>query len=114
MPPIEAAINNESGLCSKRSSGNWFVNQRYRNIVPNRPTTQKAMTTAVTHPIILIQSGRVKCDITRGSVVNFIITTMIGAAMTPLMTALQYSARMGSIGRKLMIVPIAVAVARVM
>jgi hypothetical protein len=37
---------------------------------------------------------------------------MIGAAITPLMTALQYSARIGSIGTKLMIVPIAVAAAR--
>ena len=33
------------------------------------------------------------------------------AAITPLMTALQYSARIGSIGAKFMIVPIAVAAA---
>jgi hypothetical protein len=51
--------------------------------------------TVVIQPIILILSGRVNRAVTRGSVANFIITAMIGAAMTPLMTALQYSARMG-------------------
>jgi hypothetical protein len=83
------------------------------NIVANKPITQKA-SAAVNQPITVIQTGKVDRAITAGSPASLIITTMIGAAITPFMTALQYNARMGSIGRKLMIVPIAVAVASVM
>ena len=113
MPPVAEVISIGSGHCCKRSSAPRRSSKRYRIMVPNRPMTQRAITKAVVQPITLIQSGSVNRPITRGLVANFIITTMIGAAITPLMTALQYSARMGSSGRKLMIVPIAVAAASV-
>jgi hypothetical protein len=43
----------------------------------------------VIHPTILSQGERVKRAITRGLVAKFIMTMMIGAANTPLITALQ-------------------------
>jgi hypothetical protein len=76
-------------------------------------TTDGAITAAVIQPVTLSHAGKVKRAITRGLLAKLIITAMMGAAITPLMTALQYSARIGSIGTKLRIVPIAVAAARV-
>ena len=55
----------------------------------NNPTTQSAITAAVIQPTIFNQSDKVKRPITRGLLAKFIITTMIGATITPLMTALQ-------------------------
>ena len=63
--------------------------------------------------IDVIHQPDIVLDITRGFVAKFIITMMTGAANTPLITALQYSARIGSIGRKLINVPMAVASAKV-
>jgi hypothetical protein len=84
----------------------------YMSSVMNIPITHSAITAAVIQPITLSHAGKVKRAITRGLLANLIITVMIGAAITPLMTALQYNARIGSIGTKLMIMPIAVAAAR--
>jgi hypothetical protein len=55
----------------------------------NNPTTQSAITAAVIQPTIFSQSDKVKRPITRGLLAKFIITAMIGATITPLMTALQ-------------------------
>ena len=86
---------------------------RYISSVMNIPITHSAITAAVIQPITLSHGGKVKRAITWGLLAKLIITAMMGAAITPLMTALQYSARIGSIGRKFMIVPIVVAAARV-
>ena len=54
----------------------------------NIPITHNAITAPVVQPITLSHGGKVKRAITRGSLANFIITTIIGAAITPLAIAL--------------------------
>ena len=53
------------------------------------PTTQSAITAAVIQPTTFSQRDNVKRPITRGLLAKCIITTIIGAAITPLMIALQ-------------------------
>jgi len=74
---------------------------------------QKLITNTVIQPTIRNQGERVKEPITLGLFVSLIMTATIGAAMTPLMIALQYSARIGSMGRKFMAMPMPVAVTSV-
>ena len=78
--------------CRVCNQGVRRIQQRppcYRASDAINPTTQTAITAAVIQPTIFSQDDKVKRPITRGSLAKFIITTMIGAAITPLMTALQ-------------------------
>jgi 4-hydroxy-3-methylbut-2-en-1-yl diphosphate synthase IspG/GcpE len=63
--------------------------RRYMSSVMNIPITHIAITEAVVQPITLSHADKVKRAIMLGLLANFIITTIIGAAITPLMTALQ-------------------------
>src|SRR5579875_578133 len=81
--------------------------------VANKPATAAPITAAVLHPMILRPGERVKRPITRRFDASSIITRMIGAAITPLITADQNSALIGSTGRKLRIVPSTVAITSV-
>jgi hypothetical protein len=89
----------------QRTSRDAWQTGAYITIVVNKPTTQNAITTTVTQPSIFSGRERVKSPITRLLLASSIINAMIGATITPLMTALQYRARIGSTGRKLMAVP---------
>jgi hypothetical protein len=53
-----------------------------------KPDTQNAIMTAVNHPITRNLRLKVNRVMTRRLVASFIITTIIGATMMPLMTAL--------------------------
>ena len=78
--------------CRVCNQGVRRIQQRppcYRANDAINPTTQTAITAAVIQPTIFSQDDKVKRPITRGSLAKFIITTMIGAAITPLMTALR-------------------------
>ena len=57
------------------------------------------------HPRILIQRFTVKRPMTSGRLAMRMTTAMIGTAMTPLITALQKSALMGSIEVKFIATP---------
>jgi hypothetical protein len=61
---------------------------RYRASEAINPTTQSAITAAVIQPTIFSQRDKVNRPITRGLLAKFIITPMIGATITPSMTAL--------------------------
>jgi len=77
-------------VAMKKSQSRFDVwAHRYRISVVSNPTTHAAITAAVIQPIIVIHRDKVNLAITRVSLANFIITTIIGAAITPLMTALQ-------------------------
>ena len=59
------------------------------HIAMNIPITHSGITAAVAQPITLSHAGKVKRAIMRGLLTKFIITAMMGAAITPSMTALQ-------------------------
>ncbi len=81
--------------------------------VANKATTTAAMTSVASQPITQSGSGRVNGPITFFCVAITMMITMTGTATTPLMTALQKSALIGSIGEKLMPTPSSVAMAMV-
>ena len=69
------------------------------------PIVARAITKVASHPPTTIDRGSVKRPITRPLVEISIMTAITGAATTPLSTALQYSALIGSIGEKLSATP---------
>ena len=69
------------------------------------------MAAVESQPMKRSRGDRQNSPITRLRVAISIMIAMIGTATTPLMTALQNSALMGSIGRKFMIAPMRVATA---
>ena len=71
--------------------------------------TATAMTAVATHPRPLVHPVMTKSPMTLGAAASHIMIAMTGTATTPLITALQYRARIGSIGVKFMIMPTIVA-----
>ena len=82
-------------------------------MVASMPTAASAMTPVATHPTITRPRVRVKRPMIFGRVASSIIIAITGTATTPLMTALQNSALIGSIGVKLRAAPMTVAMAMV-
>jgi len=74
------------------------------------PAAARNMTAVETHPSTLCRNGSLSAPVTFGLAVIGIITTMIGTAATPLITALQKSALIGSIEVKFNATPSSVAV----
>jgi hypothetical protein len=74
---------------------------RRRGPARHNPTTHNDITTAVNHPTTRNQGLRVNCVMTRRLVARFVMTTIMGATMMPLMTVLQYSARIWIERRKI-------------
>jgi hypothetical protein len=72
-------------------------------------TTAAAMTAVATQPRPLTHPVTTKSPLTFGAAASRIMIAMTGTATTPLITALQYRARIGSIGVKFMIMPTIVA-----
>jgi len=73
--------------------------------VANMAMTATAMTTVATQPMALTQPVTTNSPMTWGAVASHIMIAITGTATTPLITALQYNARIGSIGVKFMIMP---------
>jgi hypothetical protein len=71
--------------------------------------TATAMTAVAIQPRALTHPVTTKSAITFGAAASHIMIAMTGTATTPLITALQYKARIGSIGVKFMIMPTIVA-----
>ncbi len=74
-------------------------------------TTVPAMAHVASQPITWSDRGSVNCAMIAGRMVRRIIMTMTGTATTPFSTALQYSARIGSIGEKFSATPSAMPTA---
>src|SRR6185369_12244902 len=82
----------------------------HRNVV--RSATAIALITSVAaHPSSCKRRGSVNSPITAGRVASSMIATMIGALATPLMTALQKSALIGSKWKMFRTTPPTVAIA---
>ena len=75
------------------------------------PTAAAAMTAVASQPSALSHGRSVNWPITSGRDAISMIITMIGTAATPLITALQNSALIGSSGVKLSAAPTKVAAA---
>ena len=71
------------------------------------------MVPVASHPSAFSRRLTVNRPITRGSSASSIMTTMIGTAMTPLMTAHQNNALIGSTGEKSSATPPSVASAMI-
>ena len=71
--------------------------------------TASAMTAVAAQPSALIHPVTTNSPMTLGAATSHIMIAMTGTATTPLITALQYKARIGSIGVKFMIMPTIVA-----
>src|SRR4051794_39018356 len=69
------------------------------------PTTHAAIASVDAHPNHLSQPVIVNLPMTRGFAAISIMTVMTGTATIPLITAVQYSALIGSIGLRLMPTP---------
>src|SRR5207302_9087199 len=76
--------------------------------VANIVTTAKAIAAVDSQPMAQSGRGRVNWPITLGCIVMIIMTTISGTAATPLITAVQNSALIGSMLTKLMPTPITV------
>src|SRR4029079_12250446 len=76
-------------------------------------TTAAAIVPVASQPSAFNARVTVNAPMTLGSSASSIITTMIGTAMTPLITAAQNSARIGSIGEKSSATPPSVASAMI-
>jgi hypothetical protein len=96
-----------AGIVVKQQSLNHIT------IVAAKPATQRPITIAHSHPNNFNGNDTVKSPITRLLLAIIIMRTMIGATVTPLITALQYKALIGSTGRKFSMEPRIVAKASV-
>jgi hypothetical protein len=94
---------------SNRTLGRFDLSQLFQ--VANMPTAAAAITAVASQPSILSQGNNVNWPMTRRRDPISMIMTMIGNAAMPLITALQNSALIGSIGDKLRAAPITVAMA---
>lgn len=74
-------------------------------------TTMIVITTVVSQPPQRKAEGRTRTPMTRLCVAMTMVTTRIGTDNTPLTTALQYRALIGSMGLKWMATPISVEAA---
>src|SRR6202047_602451 len=81
--------------------------------VANIVTTAKVIAAVDSQPMAHSGRGRVNWPITLGCIVMIIMTTISGTATTPLITAVQNKALIGSILTKLMPTPISGQPARV-
>ena len=79
--------------------------------VANIAATAAAIAAVDSHPIAQSSRGRVKAPITSRCIAISMITTISGTATTPLMTADQNNALIGSRSTKLIATPINVAAA---
>ena len=79
----------------------------------NMPMAAAAITAVASHPRVLNPGLSVNWPITRRREAISMTMTMIGTAATPLITALQNSALIGSSGVKLSTAPTTVAAASV-
>ena len=77
------------------------------------PVATRNMTAVELHPTTFCRNGSLSVPVTFGLAVISIITTMIGTAATPLITALQKSALIGSIEVKFNAIPSSVAAPKV-
>jgi hypothetical protein len=68
--------------------------------VANKPPADSSMTAVANQPVIFKRRERVNCPITAEFVAMSMMTTITGPAKTPLITAAQNSALIGSIGVK--------------
>ena len=97
----------------KSDAGGWLAGKLTAEPKPyevaNRAATAAAMTAVATQPRTLTHPFTANSPMTFGAAASHIMIAMTGTATTPLITALQYSARIGSIGVKFMIMPTIVA-----
>src|SRR5882757_8857341 len=81
---------------------------RYPPQVANIITTATAITAVDSQPTTCKGRGNVNWPMTFGCIVMIIMTTISGTATTPLITAVQNSALIGSMPTKLMLTPTSV------
>ena len=81
-----------------RSNPEQVPAEREAYEVANIAATAAAMTAVATQPRPLTHPVTTKSPMTFGAAASHIMIAMTGTATTPLITALQYSARIGSMG----------------